>query len=65
MHRPSELEAPVSLIARRAPRGRGLGVAVVTGASGTRCAARAESLRDATVCAQETFWLTTAEGAYQ
>lgn len=65
MHKQSEPEAPVSLLARRPPGGRGPVVAIVTGASGTRCVASTRSLRESTVCAQETFWLTTAEGAYQ
>lgn len=64
MRKPAEPEAPRSLHGRRA-KGLNGSVAVVIGEAGTTCSAFAPSLQDASIAAQEVFWLATAEGAYQ
>lgn len=68
MHKLLEPEAPVSLTGRRRPPSAGrqrLAIVYVVGERGTTCSATTGTLMDSTVCAQETFWRTTAEGAYQ
>ena len=68
MHTVAAPEAPTRLTAWRSPsKGEQptLAWAVVTGAEGTTATAQCADMRDASQCAQETFWRATAEGAYQ
>lgn len=66
MHTVAAPEVPTRLTARRSPgSGSQRALAIVTGERGTTAQAQCADMREASQCAQETFWRATAEGAYQ